>query len=75
MVVFALARGVILVAGGLMVCGALGVEGVGVCAILMDPKPIKAVAAIISILAFIGILLFAFSPARNQITAYPKSGN
>ena len=66
MVVRALARGVVEGVDGIVVCGALGVEGVGVCAIVTDPKPIKAVAVIISILAFIGILLFAFSPARES---------
>ena len=57
---------------GLITCG---VDGVEVCAIVTDPpNPIKAVAAIISVLAFIGVLLFAFSPA-SKVTADPKPGN
>jgi hypothetical protein len=61
MVVRALARGVKL-GVGLITCG---VDGVEVCAIVTDPpNPIKAVAAIISILAFIGILLFRFLPSE-----------
>jgi len=74
MVVRSLARGVVEGVDGIVVCGALGVEGLGVCAIVTDPNPIKAAAPIISILDFIGILLIAFSPA-SKITAGPKSGN